>query len=251
MAISSGRARLDAMSSRIHRRASTASARGEAQETISRDAGVGRASEPTSPVNQAASTIAWIAPSEPHLPRQGNEQWAPNRGDAHDPIKFDRPEDRWRVRHALQGGIAQIARRQNTDRQARTHTSLNRREILEPRALMGVVGQREVGVPQPGQRPSHGARHAGQASDALEFGETAGVERRPDRRVKVLGSGWAREAAGEPRRKLRQGHDLHAGLPLANGGDPPHAEGERPLNDDGPTIHRTPLSPLSLYFVTT
>ena len=89
----------------------------------------------------------------------------------------------------------------------------------------------------------------GKPSDALEVGETAGVERRANRRVKVLGSGRAREAAGEPRRKLRQGHDLHAGFRLPRGGDPPHAEGERPLNNDGPTIHRPPVSPLHSHFV--
>lgn len=147
--------------------------------------------------------------------------------------------------HALQGGIAQIARRQDTRRQNLPHTGLDRHEILEPRALVGTIRQRQVGIPQPGQCPSHRTRHAGQASDALEFGEAAGVERRPDRRVKILGSGWAREAAGEARRKLRQGHDLHASFALSRGGDPPHAEGERPLNDDGPTIHR-PRSPLSV-----
>ena len=60
--------------------------------------------------------VAGIAPVEPHLMRQGGEQRTPNRGDADEAIKFDRTKDRWRVRHAPQGGIAQIARRQDTRR---------------------------------------------------------------------------------------------------------------------------------------
>ena len=94
------------MSSRIHRRASTASARGEAQETISGDAGVGLAIEGNLAGEPGGIAIAGIAPGERHLPRERKKQRAPNRGDAHDPIKLDRAEDRWRVRHALQGGIA-------------------------------------------------------------------------------------------------------------------------------------------------
>ncbi|AZV19307.1 hypothetical protein [Mesorhizobium sp. M7A.F.Ce.TU.012.03.2.1] len=38
---------------------------------------------------------------------------------------------------------------------------------------------------------------------------------------------------------------LHAGLPLPRGRDPPHAEGERPLDNDGPTMHPS-LVPLSV-----
>lgn len=173
------------------------------------------------------------------MTRKRKEQRAPNRGNAYDPIKLDRAQNRWRVRHALQPGSSQIARGQDARGQTFTHTRLNRHEILEPRALMDVVSQCEIGIPQPCQRPRHGPRHAGQSPDALEFGKAAGVERRPDRRAKIFGSGWAREAASKARGELRQGHNLHTELRPTCGGDPPHAEGERPLNNDGPTVHHS------------
>jgi hypothetical protein len=46
--------------------------------------------------------------TEPHI--------RTSESDADEAIKFDRTKDRWRVRHAPQGGIAQIARRQDTRR---------------------------------------------------------------------------------------------------------------------------------------
>lgn len=60
-------------------------------------------------------------------------------------MEFDGAQHGRRVRHPLQGGIAQIAWRQDTHRQARMHARLDRHKILEPRALMDVV-RREVGV---------------------------------------------------------------------------------------------------------
>ena len=149
-AICSGRARPDAMSSRTQRRASTASARGEAQETVSADAGAGCGSETSSPANQETSELPRLRQltrtSRPKAVRSGRQIGATRttRSSSTDPSTAGANDTRCKAALRRSGG----------DRipvgSRRTHARLDRHKIPKPRGFMVAIRQYVVGIPQPG-----------------------------------------------------------------------------------------------------
>jgi hypothetical protein len=180
-----------------------------------------------------------IAPSQRNGLGEQSQQWAPDRGDGRETIDLDRAERRGRVGDALERGIAQIARRQHAGGEVGANTALDLGEVGKPCAALSEALEREIGLPDLGERPGDRARRAGKLTDAFELRETARLERGANGGIQILGARRADEAAGETGGELRQSENLHAGFAALRGLDSAHSEGQRPLDDDGPPDHRT------------
>jgi hypothetical protein len=68
-------------------------------------------------------------------------------------------------------------------------------KIRESCASTDAIGQRKIGLPDSGERPSDGTRHARKLADTFYLSEAASLKCGPDREVEVLRSGGSREAA--------------------------------------------------------
>ena len=154
-----GARRPEAMSSRIQRRASTTSARGLAQDTTAMPAAGGRSSATSAPLYQPVSAYPGCARTLARA-RPALHQRAPDWRDAPSRSSSTGPSTAARMFDTMQRGVAQIARRQDSRRQAVAHPLLDRGKIGEPSMLSGSLGERDIGLPDLRQRMGDRSRRA-------------------------------------------------------------------------------------------
>ena len=146
--------------------------------------------------------------------------------------------------HARARLVTEIRRQARAAGKKAAYPILQQGKIADLRVAVRRVSETGVRVPCRSQRPRNGARHPGKMADGLDVLKASRIKGTGDNKFQLLGCHLMQEAARQPRRQLRCGHDLQAVLAITGGGRAAGGESQPTLNDNGPPHHhfRVPIS---------